>query len=111
MFFVRGKFLAQCLALNSHQEVAGVFDLWRGFCFEIQKQKQKRIERISLYLFLPFPKVFPPNPDAKKIFEAERKFAHLNFLGEYRVRDISQIYFSWCNDNKYSCEYCRSFAF
>src|SRR3989344_7148491 len=103
--------LAQYLALNSRPEVAGVFDLWRGFDFEIQEQKQKRIGRTSPYPFLPFPKVFPPNPHGKKIFEAERKFFCPIPLGEYRVRDISQIYFSWCSDNKYSREYCRSFVF
>ena len=33
-------------------------------------------------------KFFPPNPQAKKLFEAERKFVYLSFLGEYMVRDI-----------------------
>src|SRR3989338_2801000 len=88
LFFVRGIFRVQCLALNSRLKVAGVFDLWRGFDFEIPEQKQKWIGRIYLYRFPPFLKVCPPNPRAKKIFEAERKFDHLNFLGEYRVRDI-----------------------
>src|SRR3989344_8849857 len=92
--------LAQYLALNSRPEVAEVFDLWRGFDFEIQEQKQKRIGRISPCRFPPFPKVFPPNPDAKKTFEAERKFVCPIPLGEYRVRDILLTYFSWCNDSK-----------
>ncbi|OGZ21122.1 MAG: hypothetical protein A3C48_01940 [Candidatus Nealsonbacteria bacterium RIFCSPHIGHO2_02_FULL_38_75] len=69
MFFVRGRFLSQYLALNSRQEVAGVLFVWRGFCFELPEQKQKQIGRIPLYLFLPLLKVCPPNPDAKKLFE------------------------------------------
>src|SRR3989338_1221488 len=94
------RFLFQYLAPNSHQEVAGALFVWCGFCFDFQEQKQKRIGRIPLYLFLPFPKVSPPNPHAKKIFEAERKFVCPILLGEYRVRDILLIYFSWCNDSK-----------
>src|SRR3989344_4046877 len=99
---VLGRFLFQYPAPNSRLKVAEASFVWRGFCFEIQEQKQKRIGRISLCLFLPYLKVFPPNPHAKKIFEAERKFVCPVPLGEYRVRDISQIYFSWCSGNKYS---------
>ena len=55
---------------------------------EYRVKKQKRIGRISPCLCLPFPKVSPPNPHAKKIFEAERKFVCPVPLGEYRVRDI-----------------------
>ncbi|OGM90340.1 hypothetical protein A2999_00010 [Candidatus Wolfebacteria bacterium RIFCSPLOWO2_01_FULL_38_11] len=69
MIFLHDKFPFQYLALNSRPEVAGAWFVWRGFDFEIQEQKQKRIGRIPPYLFLPFPRVFPPNPHAKKLFE------------------------------------------
>ncbi|OHA72097.1 MAG: hypothetical protein A3E08_02735 [Candidatus Wildermuthbacteria bacterium RIFCSPHIGHO2_12_FULL_49_13] len=74
-------------------------------CFP--EQKQKRIWRIVLYPLPPFLKVFPPNPQAKKIFEAERKFACPIPLGEYRVRDILLICSFLCNGNKYNRGHCH----
>ncbi|OGD40944.1 hypothetical protein A3K28_00015 [Candidatus Azambacteria bacterium RIFOXYB1_FULL_40_33] len=88
LLFAHDRFPSQYPVLNIHQEVAGILLVWHRFCFGFLEQKHKRIGRILLYLFLPFLKVFPPNPYAKKIFEAERKFVCPIPLGEYRVRDI-----------------------
>jgi hypothetical protein len=109
--FVRGRFPVQYPTLNSRPKVAGAFRLWRGLYFEIQEQKQKQIGRIYLFRFPSSQAVFLPNPHAKKIFEAERKFICPVSLGEYRVRDILLIYSFWCSGNKYNRECCRSFAF
>ena len=47
---------------------------------------------------------------SKKIFEAERKFAGLKFLGEYKVLYISPVCFFACSDSKHSNARCHSFG-
>ncbi|PKQ27560.1 MAG: hypothetical protein CVT63_07315 [Candidatus Anoxymicrobium japonicum] len=50
-------------------------------------QAEVRAEHLfSNNLFLAEFVIFPPNPVAKKLFEAERKFVYPVPLGEYRVR-------------------------